>query len=398
MILGLSSVGDLAFLLLASAPVAFLVLALWRVWQFRPADAAALGFRPPLTILKPLCGAEAELYERLRSLCSQPYQDLQIVFGVADPGDAALPVVRRLMAEFPERDIALVVSDAQHGVNRKVSNLINMMPVAKHDVLLLSDSDVRLPDDCLGAFVAPLADTTVGAVTAPYRAIPRHGAASRFGALLINDWFFPATLISEALGPVAFCHGQLSVVRRDSLAAIGGFAALANQLADDFMLGQLIARSGQRVVLSRVVVDVSVDEDFVSLARRELRWARTIRATEPIGHFWSVVTHCLPLTASLLLAFPSSIGAAVLLATAALRVLLHRLVSARLGIAPEAAWVILAREAACCGIWLSGYAGRSIEWRGASFVVAKGGALSRDRHADSPLPAARRLEAEGASQ
>lgn len=398
MISDLLSIAELAFLLAAGAPAAFLVVAVWRVWLFRPGHGPAPGFRPPLTILKPLCGAELGLYERLRALCLQPYDELQIVFGVADPGDAALPVVRRLMAEFPDRDIALVVSGVQHGLNRKVSNLVNMMPVAKHGVLLISDSDVHLPGNSLGPFIQPLADPTIGAVTAPYRALQAGGLASRFGALLINDWFFPATLISEALGPIAFCHGQLTAVRRDSLAAIGGFPALRDQLADDFMLGQLITKIGQRVVLSRIVVDVSVDGAVASVARRELRWTRTIRATEPIGHFWSVVTHALPITAPLLLAFPSRAGVALVLATAASRLLLHRMVCRRLGIPAEAAWVVLAREVACCGVWLWGYAGKKIEWRGATFVVTGGGALLPDRRRDRPSAVAPRLEIERATQ
>jgi len=358
------------------AGIGYLALAIWCVWRFRPGGESDPGYRPGLTILKPLCGADPELYECLRSFCRQDYPDLQIIVGVADSSDPALPIVRRIMAEFRERDVALVIDAAQHGANRKVSNLINMMTVAKYGILIVCDSDVRISDNCLGALVRPLADPMVGAVTAPIRGVAERGFASMLGSVFINDWYFPQTLIAETLGPVRSCLGPLTVVRRDSLDAIGGFAALADQIADDFMLGQLIARRGERIVISRTTIDVMVHEDVLSLVRHELRWSRTIRATEPTGHLWSVVTQVLPIVVLLLLACPSRAGLALVLLAAALRIFLSRLVCVRLGVAERPPpWLLFLREGVCLAIWLSSHASRRIEWRGANFVVAPGGAM-----------------------
>jgi ceramide glucosyltransferase len=365
---------DLLLFSLGGAAIGYLALAIWCVWRFRPAGASEQGYRPGLTILKPLCGAHPDLYECVRSFCRQDYPELQIIFGVADASDPALPIIRRIMSEFPERDVALVTDSAQHGTNRKVSNLINMMTVAKHSALIVCDSDVRIADNCLGALVGPLADLTVGAVTAPIRGIPRHGFAATLSCLFINDWYFPQTLIAEVLGPIRSCLGPLTVVRRDRLDAIGGFAALADQIADDFMLGQLIARRGDRVLISRTTIDVMVHDDIASLVPHELRWARTIRATEPKGHLWSVVTHLLPIVAPLLLICPSSAGLALVLLTAAMRVFLNRLVCARLGVTKRPPlWLIFLREGACLAIWLSCYASRRVTWRGTNFTVGSGG-------------------------
>jgi ceramide glucosyltransferase len=380
--------GQIGFFLVASAALAFLALAIFRVWLFRPAGAADPGFCPPLTILKPLCGAEAGLPDRLRTICRQSYPEFQIVFGVASAADAALAVVHRLRAEFPDRDIAVVVNDAQHGANRKVSNLINMVPVAKHGILLVCDSDVGLPEDCLGAFIAPLADPAVGAVTATYRGVPTPRLASQIGALLLNDWFFPGTLIAEAFGPIEFCNGPLSAIRRTSLEAVGGFEALADQLADDVALGALIASRGERVVLSRVLIDIVVDEDFRSLIRRELRWARTIRATQPVGHFWSPVTHVLPLLLPDLILDPGYATLSLVLAVAALRLVLDRIICARLAISrPPPHWLLLVREVACLSVWIWSYAGRSVEWRGATLAVAQGGGVTNRQSAERGVSA-----------
>jgi ceramide glucosyltransferase len=386
--LSVTLIAELLLLSIASAGIAYLALAIWCVWWFQPGGAADPFYRPALTILKPLCGADPGLLDCLRSFCRQDHPGLQIVFGVADAADSALPIVRRIMAEFPERDIALVVDPTQYGANRKVSNLINMMPLAKHGILIVCDSDVRLSDNCLGALVRPLADPAVGAVSAPIRGVAGRGFAAQLGAAFINNWYFPAALVAERLGPIRSCLGPLTGVRRDSLDAIGGFAALADQIADDFMLGQLIARRGDRVLISRIAIDVMVHEDFASLARRELRWARTIRATEPRGHRWSVVTHVLPIMAALLLVSPSRVGVALLLLATALRFVLNRLVCARLGIAKPPPWFILWREAACLAIWMFSYANRRIEWRGANFVVAPGGGIRTEAapNAAEPTP------------
>jgi ceramide glucosyltransferase len=378
--------------ILGAASCAYLAFAVWCVRRFK-ADLGsnALAHRPPLAILKPLYGYEPHLYECLRSFCAQDYPDLQIICGLAAPDDPAAEVVRRLNREFPERDIALVVDGTVHGANPKVSSLINMVGTAKHDVLVLSDSDVRLDSrDFLLRVIPSLGDPRVGAVTCPYRALADIGLANALGALHIDDWYFPQTLIAERIGPVDSCLGPLTAVRREAIERIGGLRALADHVADDYMLGQLVARSGYRVRLSRAIADTVVAEDFPSLVRRELRWARTIRATQPLGHAASIVTHSLPIMLGLVALHPNAMGGLLLATVFLLRLILRGAVQRKLrGSGSARLWLVPLREILCFLVWLASHASRRVMWRESAFAIAPDGTLRlRMRRVPSSIAAA----------
>lgn len=371
-------------LLLAAAAIVYLLLALWRVSRYRPPDSGSAAELPAVSVLKPICGAEPELYRCLRSFCEQDYPALQLVFGVAAEDDPAIAVVERLMGEFGDRDLALVVDDRIHGTNLKVSNLINMYRVAKHSVLVVSDSDTLVRRDCLRRVVAPLADPAAGAVTCLYKAAALPGLASRLGALFINDWFLSSAIVDAGLRDVAYCFGPVTAVRRAALEAAGGFGRLAYHLADDFLLGRRIAAAGYRVRLSDVIVDTVVAESFASLFQHELRWARTVRTLKPAEHFLSVVTHPLPLLILLLLASPSMLDAAALAAAMGLRMALHVALGRRFHPGERLRpWLVPLRECLCFGIWAASFLGNSIRWRQRRFVIGRGGMLV-------PLPVAAR--------
>src|SRR5579871_4148472 len=176
-------------LIVAAAAASYLLLAIWRVARFRSRPEPGLAFQPAVTVLKPICGAEPRLYECLRSFCTLHYAPLQLIFGVGDPADPAIAVIRRLIDEFPALDLSLVIDSAVHGTNLKVSNLVNMYRWAKHDVIIVSDSDTAVASDCLGSLLEPLEDPAVGAVTCLYKGVPAPGLASALGALFVNDWF-----------------------------------------------------------------------------------------------------------------------------------------------------------------------------------------------------------------
>jgi len=234
---------------------------------------------PPVTVLKPLCRAEPETYACLRSFCDQQYPQFQIVFGVADATDPVVPIVGRLQREYPHLGLLLSIDRRQHGSNRKVSNLMNMMPLARHEMLVLSDSDVCVTQDYLAKVVSPLVDRNVGIVTCTYQGRPRAGFWSLLGSLFINDWFVPSVRVAAFSGSRSFAFGATIAIRGEVLASIGGFKSIANQLADDFRLGELTRRAGLRTVLSDVVVETVVSEIiFTELVQHELRWLRTTRA------------------------------------------------------------------------------------------------------------------------
>jgi len=332
----------------------------------------------PVTVLKPLCGAEPGLDHSLRSLCEQEYAGgVQIVFGVQHPADPALPVLEGLKRHYPRLDLTVVVDPTRHGASAKVSNLINMMRAARNDWLVLADSDVRVPPGYLAAVAAPLADPTVGIVTCPYHGVPRPGLWSLLGALFINDWFIPSVRVAALFGSRAFAFGATIALRRDALDAIGGFGAIADQLADDYRLGELTRRRGQRTVLSDVVVDTSVDErTFSHLAQHGLRWLRTIRVVRPGGYTLSAVTFSLPVAVvGCALARGTPLVLALLAATVLLRLMLHLAAQTGGRRSWSQLWAIPLADALGIALWCAAFVKSEVQWRQGRYRVARDGSV-----------------------
>ncbi len=262
-----------------------LVAVWWFAWAKRRGGASEPRVRPPVTILRPLCGNEPFLAEALASCFAQDYPDFQIVFGIQDPADPALAVLERVRQDFPDRDIHVVVDPTMHGPNRKVSNLINMLPFARHEVLVISDSDLHLPPFYLDSLVAELEKPAAGLVTTLYVGVPPHRKswAAVLGATQINHQFLPGVLLSRAMGRQD-CLGSTAMFRRDTLERTGGFPALVQLLAEDNVLGQRIRDLGLTIELAGVVPSATVPEpSFGPLWQHEIRWTRTIRALAPLS-------------------------------------------------------------------------------------------------------------------
>jgi ceramide glucosyltransferase len=338
----------------------------------RRAAVMALRQRPdparlrPVSVLKPLCGAEPRLYDNLRSFFAQRHAAFQLVFGVRDAQDPAIAVVQRLQAEFPQVDSTLVVDPRIHGANLKVSNLINLLPAARHDWLVLADSDIGVQPDYLDHVTAPLADPGVGVVTCLYRGVPRKGFWSRIGALFIDDWFAPSVQVSNAFGSTRFCFGSTIALRRESLLAAGSFEALRNVLADDFWLGEFTRRRGLRTVLSHVVVTTDVIEGSLrELWKHELRWLRTTRAAEPAGFAFVFVTFTFPVLLAGLLLARSELALGLGLVGAAGRLVLHYLQRQwRAEPAPGYEALLLPlRDSLMLATWAAAMTGFRVQWR-----------------------------------
>jgi ceramide glucosyltransferase len=247
---------------------------------------------PPITVLKPLHGDEPLLEQALASVCTQDYPEFQVVFGVQDVADTALPVVARLRRRFPTCDIAVVVDPTRHGANGKVSNLINMLPRAKHAVLVIADSDLHVQPDYLARLAEALATRGTGLVTTLYTGLPAaRRLAQLLGATQITHSFLPGAVLARAMGRQD-CLGATMVLRRATLALVGGLDALVNHLADDQVLGRRVAALGMAVRLAATVPATTVPEARLrDLLRHELRWARTIRALEPAAFAASVLQY-----------------------------------------------------------------------------------------------------------
>jgi len=350
----------------------------WRM-QRRPGKARSM---PPITVLKPLCGAEPGLLEHLRSFCRQDYPEFQIVFGVRDAGDPACAVVKRLAAEFPSVPIELVINPQLHGTNLKISNLINMLPYARHDMLAMADSDAFVGSDYLATVTAPLLDQEVGLVTCIYRGTATGGIWSRLGAMYINEWYVPSVLLAWLFGYEGYVSGQTVCLRRDTLDALGGLRVMTNHLADDHRLGELVRGLGLRIVLSPYVVDGEHHEPTVaSLTRHELRWMRTIHVLRPRSFRLIFITFSFPLAVLGLIAAlsesPFSAAAWVLFGISLLARLVlhfvHRLRDDRALVSDL--WLLPVRDVLICWVWCRSFFTSHVTWRGNEFDVGSDGVM-----------------------
>ena len=360
-------------LLLTILPAAYLITAIFGVWQFRRIHERAprhVAAGPGVTVLKPLCGDEVELLENLRSFCDQDYPDFQVIFGLSSDKDPAILKVKQLMGEFQEHDISLVVDERVHGSNLKISNLLNMLHHAKHDILVVADSDMRVERDYLQVVAATFDDPCVSAATCLYSGTARGGLPSTLGAMFINDWFFPSALIPALRDKLTYCFGATMAARRGAIENIGGFGALANILADDYMLGNFVHRQGQKVALAPYLVRNIVHEPSMrALFLHEVRWARTIKNVKPLSYALSTITEGLFLSvaAAVLLSFGGVSGwliALPIIIVALLRLALHLGVCETIkGQGERTPWLIPLRDLLSLGVRISSYFGTTVHWR-----------------------------------
>jgi ceramide glucosyltransferase len=367
------------------AAASYVVLATVAVLAWRLRRRASAGPTPPsVTVLKPLCGTEPGLYAHLRSFCEQDYGDFEIIFGLSDADDAARAVAERLIAEFPAIPMRLVIDPAMHGNNRKVSNLINMLERARHEVIVMSDSDAFVGRDYLAAVTSPLRDPKVGLVTCLYCGVPTAGIWSRLGAMYINEWYIPSVLLTWLFGYEGYVSGQTLCVRRETLEAIGGLKVLADQLAEDYRLGELVRGLDLRIVLSPYLLNGEHHEpDLGSMTRHELRWMRTIRVLRPRSFLGIFVTFSLPL-ALLGITFAAGAPAFSLAAWAlfgivvAARVVLHVVprVPGKRGLWSDF-WLLPLRDFLLFWVWCRSFSSFRVNWRGNEFDVDADGVMRR---------------------
>ena len=342
--------------------------------------------QPPVTLLVPLHGAEPLLEENLRAFAEQNYPDLQLVLGVAHAGDPALPIAQRVAAALADRRIDIDVGEVTGARNPKLANVLSMMRLVRNATLILADSDTRVDADYVRAVTAPLQTPEIGAVTCLFAGVPDGTFASKLGAMFMNEQFIPSALVDRLFGPLRHCFGPTNAFRASVLQSIGGFEALAPHLADDFMLGHFVARSGLRVVISKYVIRTMVsDSTLPILWEHELRWHRTIRGLQPLGYAGMFLTFPVPLA---LLAFALAsrrVPAGALLATAVLaRIALQRVAAHALGVRPAALWMIPLRDAFGLAVWARGLTGHDVRWRGAPLQMADGDLLEERNRTGAP--------------
>ncbi|KQO70971.1 bacteriohopanetetrol glucosamine biosynthesis glycosyltransferase HpnI [Methylobacterium sp. Leaf88] len=334
---------------------------------------------PTVTILKPLCGIEPNLYENLETFCQQAYPaPVQIVFGVQNAADPAIPVVRRLQATYPAARLDLVIDARQHGSNRKVSNLINMSARIAHEIVVLADSDMVVKPDYLARIVAALGQPGVNGVTCLYHGVPAHrGIWAHLSALAIDVQFLPNVVMGTSLGLANPCFGSTIAFSTKALAAIGGFEAFRDDLADDYAIGEALRAQGGLVAIpSFSIGHTCVDTDLASLWSHELRWNRTIRNVDPAGYAGSFVTHAFPL--ALIGALIPGAGTTALAVAAfalACRIVLCVRLERAFGLAAHPYWLLPIRDILSFMNFTWSFVSGAVTWKGHDYRVVADGTL-----------------------
>jgi ceramide glucosyltransferase len=364
-----------ALLLLALAPFAYYIVAIIAARRFfRAGPSSSSDFAPPVSILKPIYGLDREAYENFASFCRQDYPEFEILFCVSDLQDPAVPVIRKLIDDFPERSIRLLIGADRLGVSDKVNKLCRMVRQARHDVVIVSDSDVRVEPGFLQAVVAPFNDPKIGGVTCLYRGITDGSLAADLEAVANSTDFVAGVLVAWLFGPVNFMLGAVMATTKKHLAEIGGFESLVDYFSDDYELGNRIAARGYRIELSTFPVSIVYPhETFGDAFRHQLRWNLSIRYSRPWGHLgliftqgfaWSLVGCLLAPSELSSFAFPAAF---VLLGGEMIRAI--GIYGMKDNSLRKKYWALTLRGAFAFVVWLASFFPQRIRWRGQEFRV-----------------------------
>ncbi len=340
------------------------------------------SFPPAVSLLKPLKGCDPTTEDCLRSWFAQDYTGrVQILFGVASAEDPVCETVHRLLEEFPQSDAQLVVCGPPTGANAKVSKLAELEGLARHEILIVSDADVLVPQDFLTNVVAPLCEPAVGLVNCFYCLANPTTLAMRWEAVAVNADFWSQVLQAQSLKPLDFALGAVMATRRQQLAGIGGFRALADCLADDYELGHRMALRGYRVVLTPVVVECwSAPLGWAAVWKHQLRWARTIRVCQPKPYFFSILSNATLWPLLWLAADPTKLALVFGLGCGLVRIWMAADLQARLTRARGHLawwWVAPLKDLLQVPIWLLAFLGNRVEWRGQRLRLRRDGTLVR---------------------
>ena len=376
---------DIGWFLAAIAAVGtfYALLSAVLVGRFMQEAPRAPAASPAVTILKPLHQSEPDLARNLETFFVQDYAgDVQILFGVHDQADPAIEIVRALQAKYPHMDTTIVAETALYGANAKISNLINMLPSARHDTLVLSDSDIAVGQKWLSHVTAALARPGVGIVTCLYTGEPAkdsHKLWSSLAAMGMSYTFLPNAVLGTSLGLATPCFGSTIALKRQTLDEVGGFAAFADQLADDYEMGRAVRAKGYTLAIPAMGVGHTATENSVrELVRHEMRWTRTIRLVNPAGHLGSFITHgfVFSLMAALFLD-ANAVSLALLAASLGARFLLKVQIDRNFGSNGGPYWLMPLRDLLSFAVFVASLFGETVHWRGTHFAIEPSGAMSQ---------------------
>ena len=373
-----ASVFRALILLGAALPLLYYGIAIVSAWRFfRRRTEAAEGFTPPASILKPVHGLDREAYENFSSFCRQDYPDYEVLFCVSEQEDPAIPVIQKLIQDFPQRSIRLLVGAERLGANNKANKLCRLVREARHDLLVISDSDVRVDASYLRVVAAPFQDPRVGAVTCLFRGNTSRQLGSELDSVGSSSDFNAGAVVAWQLQEVEFALGSTMATSRDRLREIGGFEALVDHHSDDYELGNRISARGYRVeLLPEPVWMIFPSQSLADLFRHELRWAIGLRHIRPWGHAGLLLTFGLPWSLAAALVAPvATWKAACLAAYIGLRLSMAWMVGVwglRDPLLGRRLWLIPLHDAQAFVIWLLSLFWNRIRWRGKEFYLRNG--------------------------
>jgi len=383
-------------LVLAAAPLAYYIAATFAAWRFFSRERARefASYTPAASLLKPVHGVDFGSYENFVSFCTQDYPEYEILFGAGDSGDPAVPLIQRLMLEFPEKRISLFVDAERIGTNRKVNMLVRLANEAQNEILVLTDGDIRVSRNYLREVIAPLAHRKVGAVTSFYRGIAEKNLGAQLEAIGAASDFFAGVLMANWMEGITFGLGASIVTTKEWVGRVGGFAAIADMLADDYELGNRIAKAGGKILLSReVVATMYPAQSARGFWQHQVRWTRTVRLSRPLSFVGLIFTHGLPWALLAALIAPSRwIGAAYLAAYLVLRLTMAWMVGVwgvRDDVVRRRLWLVPLRDAIYFVVWIASFASNRIHWGGDEYLMRRGRLVpiaasdSADAHATS---------------
>ncbi len=336
----------------------------------------------PISILKPLRGADPDFQENLRSFCTQDYPEYEILLGFSDPSDIAISGVRQIAGSM-HGNVNVVVSTKDLGINKKVSNLQGMLEVAKYPTLVISDSDMRVTEDYLKTVSSEFAgEEKVGMVTCLYKISEPESLGSALESLNIALDFIPSVLVARRMEGVTFGLGASMMVSKKAIEEIGGLPAIADYIADDYLIGNKLWQKGYKIILSGYVLeDVVGRMSFWDYFSHQVRWARTNRASRPGGFFGYGITHVIPLTIPLVFLrgadmLSLSILGGVLLLRYSLAIAVYKKV---IRSKEWLKWLLLLPVKDCLSfaIWASSFIGSKVTWRGQRYKILKGGRIEQ---------------------
>jgi len=376
----ISKAADYLFLTVAAAPFIYYLLVLYSSRLFfrssKDGPSKNFDFAPPISILKPVRGLDPEAYENYASFCRQDYPNYELIFCVGDFNDPAVPVLQKLMRDFPERQIRLLFGSGRSAINDKVAKLVRMVNEAENEFLVISDSDVRVEPNYLRAVVAPLRDPKVGCVTCFYVSIHDETLAQHLQSIGMYSDFYPGILVAQQLDGIKFTLGPTIVTTSTHLAGFGGYEAIENKPADDLLVGRLIAQQGLKVELLPYAVQTVPDYDSPrALFSKRLRWMTVMRHMRPWGHVGLAFTQGLPWCLAVALTHPAGIGLAYFGAYVGFRVAMTWLVGVW-GLQQSGLWkkmpLIVVWDATAFVIWLLTFGRNSIRWRDVDYRIREG--------------------------